>query len=290
MIPLLYILAIVAARTESALGKYNGMKGGSAVRFNVNKSLMAAVFSLAILLLFDGELHLPTLAYSVAYGAFLAISMVAGLKALSLGSMGITSTVVSFSLVIPTIFGMIFLDEKLGVSGFFALGLLAVSLLLLNYKKSSNPISGECWFYSILTMVSNGACSVVQKLHQTAYPGEYSSAFMLFGMSAAFLVLSAVAVISALSKREEKEGCTPEKIFKYTLIFGALAGVFNGVCNYFTLLLAATENASVLFPILSAGNAVGSCLVGYLVFKERLTKLQTFSIALGAIAVVLLKI
>lgn len=286
---LFYFLAVLTARTESALGKYNGMKGGKSVGFNVRKSLLAAVFSLALAVFMGGiGFHGATVGYAVIYGVFLAVSMVSGLKALSLGSMAITSTVVSFSLVIPTLFGIIFLDEAVGILGIAAFILLALSLLLLNYKKTSNPVSGECWFYSILTMLANGGCSVVQKLHQTAFPGKYSAEFMLFGMSAVFVLLSLVAIFSAIKNKEGES--ERNSTFKWTSLLGVGAGVCNGLCNYLTLSLAASENASVMFPILSAGNAVGSCLFGYLLFKERLTKLQLFSIAIGIISVVLLKL
>ena len=291
MVLAFYILAVVFARSESALGKYNGMRGGSAVIFNLNKSLLAALFCLSISFFAGGiGFHLNTLFYSLAYGVFLAVSMVCGLRALSLGSMAITSTVVSFSLIIPTLFGVIFLNESLGVLGIVALLLLAASIVLLNYKKQSNPISGACWFYSIITMIANGMCSVVQKLHQTAYPGEYSSEFMFFGMSTVFILLLAVSLVGMIWKNEKEE--PKEKSFpvKWVFILGTIAGVCNGGANFVTLLLSATENASVMFPIISAGNAVGSCLVGYLFFKERLTKLQLFSLALGILSVVLLKI
>ena len=292
MILAFYILAVVFARSESALGKYNGMRGGTAVVFNLNKSLLAALFCLLISFFTGGIVfHLNTLYYSLAYGVFLAVSMICGLRALSLGSLAIASTVVSFSLVIPTLFGVFFLDESLGALGIVALLLLAASIVLLNYKKQSNPISGACWFYSIITMIANGMCSVVQKLHQTSYPGEYSSEFMFFGMSTVFVLLLIVSLVGMIWKNE-KSIQTKEKNFpiKWVFILGTIAGVCNGGANFVTLLLSATENASVMFPIISAGNAVGSCLVGYLFFKERLTRLQIFSLALGILSVVLLKI
>jgi len=289
MIFLFYFLAVLTARTESTLGKYNGMRGGKAVIFNVEKSLLATVFALSLAAFSGGvELHAATLGYSAIYGAFLAVSMVAGLRALSLGSMAITSTVVSFSLVIPTLFGIIFLDESIGIIGIIAFVMLAVSLLLLNYKKSNNPVSARCWFYSILTMVANGISSVIQKLHQTDFPEKYSSEFMLYGMSTAFILLSLVAIYDRIKEGGGREH-TKKRLTLFSLL-GAGAGVCNGASNYLILTLAATEKASVMFPILSAANAVGSCLVGYIVFKERLTKLQLISLALGVVSVVLLKI
>ena len=92
----------------------------------------------------------------------------------------------------------------------------------------------------------------------------------------------------------EKANDTPTCFFKkithnFALMLGLLSGVMNCLANYSILFLANGENASVLFPILSAMNAIGACLIGRFIFKERLTPLQLVSICLGIASVVLLK-
>lgn len=53
------------------------------------------------------------------------------------------------------------------------------------------------------------------------------------------------------------------------------------------LFLSATENASVLFPIVSVANIAIVWLIGILFFKEKLTVLQTIGLILGVSSIVL---
>ena len=92
----------------------------------------------------------------------------------------------------------------------------------------------------------------------------------------------------------ENANDTPTCFFKkithnFALMLGLLSGVMNCLANFSILFLANGENASVLFPVLSALNAIGACLIGRFIFKEKLTPLQLVSICLGIASVVLLK-
>lgn len=283
---LLYLATVVTARTDSALGKYNGTRHGSVTRFNVGKATAAALLALLAAAISGFSFHGQTLGLGMLYGISLAVSMCAGLTALSLGSMAITTMLASFSLIIPCFAGLVFLDESLSAAGMVGLVLLALSVILLNKKKSTSPISGKCWFFSLLTMVTNGICSVIQKLHQVRFPGEYQVEFMLFAMAVAALLLLIFDRIPRGSDNKQPQEPTDIR----TVLLGSAAGVCNCISNFLTLSLAAGENASVLFPVLSAANAVAAVIVGRLIFRERLTRAQALSVALGIAAVVLLKL
>lgn len=71
---------------------------------------------------------------------------------------------------------------------------------------------------------------------------------------------------------------------------GIISGVMNGVANYIVLYLAAFENATVLFPIVSVINIVAVCLLGSLIFKEKLTTRGIIGILIGITAVIMLKL
>jgi len=51
-----------------------------------------------------------------------------------------------------------------------------------------------------------------------------------------------------------------------------------------------TENASVLFPIISISNIMAVWIIGIVFFKERLRVLQAVGLITGVISVVLLKL
>ena len=286
MVYILYVLTVVFSRTESTIGKFNGKKSGSPIAFNRSKTFAALALSLIICAFMGLSFHGTTVWLSAIYGVSSAISMYAGLMALATGSMAIASVLASFSLIIPVGYGLILLDESLSVFGIIGLILLPIAIILLNFKKGGGKITPACWFFSILTLISNGICSVIQKEHQTLFPGEYKAEFMVFGMAAAFVLF---LFIGFFTKSDKNREMTAERL-KASYALGFFAGACNCGANLLTLYLAAAENASILFPILSAANAVVACLVGRFVFKERLTPLQIISIGLGIASVVLLKI
>lgn len=292
---LLYLSNVIFARTESALGKYSGKRGGDPFTFNRGKTVAAALLC-AIFAIFSGiEFHGGTVILALIYGGASALSMHAGLVALSLGSMAIVSMLASLSLIIPTLWGLVFLNESISLFGIVGLLLIALSILLLNLKKGGGKISVKCWIYSILTMVANGVASIVQKYHQAQNPSKYRIEFMLISMGFACLIFMLLWLKAAIAEKNRSKPASQKRSIKeiltqLPLILGFLAGTCNCFANFSILFLAESENASLLFPILSAANAIGACLVGKLVFKERLTPLQLISICLGILSVVLLKI
>ncbi len=282
---LLYLSNVLCASGQSALGKLNGRRGGSNTHFNLAKAI-AAVLLFLLSASFGFDFHVGTLLYGVGYGVFFSVSTVAGLAALTSGPMALTSVVVSFSLVVPCFYGIVFLDERLSPLGAAGLVLLAASLILLR-RKSSGQLSARWWIFVLLTLLSNGLCSVVQKLHQTAYPKLYQKEFMLWATLVVLLFLVFSTLRDRFASRGEEVPTAPSAV---PLLLGAGAGVLNGGANFVSLLLAASENAVILYPVLGASTAVASFLIGRFFFRERITRTQLLGLALGIAAVVLLKL
>ena len=72
--------------------------------------------------------------------------------------------------------------------------------------------------------------------------------------------------------------------------YAVLSGAANGVANFLTPVLAGLENASVLFPILSAGTILASLLCGRLFFGEKTKPNPYAAPGFGVLAVVLMKL
>jgi drug/metabolite transporter (DMT)-like permease len=212
--------------------------------------------------------------------------MCAGYQALCRGPMALTSMLVSFSVVIPLIWGISACNEILKPTQLIALVCLLFAIVLTNADKlkakANTNVNYATWLMFVaVTFVCNGICSILQKQHQTLYPNSYSGEFMLFAMLFCTVVFSALA----LRKISMKE-LTKLKGKRY----GLFSGLANGLANFLTLVLAGMENASVLFPIISAGTIFASILCGKLIFKETLKPNHCLALALGIAAVVLLKL
>ena len=278
MIPVLCSLNVLCSAGQSALGKQYARRGGESLPFNINKALIGTLLFLVLGLMSGFSWHLETMLFGLFYGISLCISMHTGFKALSIGPMALTSIIASFSLIIPFLFGIILWNETLTLLKFSGIILLLLSIFLINAKKESG-FSAKWLFYALVTLLSNGFCSVIQKMHQIKFPTLYRTEFMFW----ALLCVSIILTITYNTKRNGKVK------FGFSLL-GIASGIANCCANFIVLFLSATENASVLFPIIAVANIITVWVIGILFFKERLKVLQAIGLVMGVVSVVLLKI
>jgi drug/metabolite transporter (DMT)-like permease len=236
-----------------------------------------AVFTL--IFVWKMQLHLPTFIYAGIYGASQFFSTLFGFLALASGSLALTSTIVSYSVIIPCIFGVVFLDEKLGIINGFGFILLLLSIFLLKKPSDGKKFSKEWFTYVAITFGCNGISSIVQKLHQTAFPGRFQGEFMIFSMLISFVLFICVW---AFRKKDSGDGVCHAK-------FALPAGILMGFNNYLTLSLAAKFNASVLFPTVSVFQTVFNIIFSKIFFGEKLNIRQIVGILAGVVSVILIK-
>lgn len=273
----LYLCNVLCASGQSALGKRYAHNGGEAECFNMNKAFSGLLVFLVIGIFHGLQLHIPTILFGIACGVILSAANHTGFQSLSIGPMSLTSTIVSFSLMIPFLFGITVLQEKISRYGFLGIFLLCISIVMLNLRKGT-AISAKWVVYVFITLVLNGIFSTIQKYHQICFPNQYRIEFLI-------TALLSVLVTTLIFSR---------KNLMHTHIrisFDALgAGIMNGLSNYIVLYLAATENASVLFPVCSVTQIMTTCVIGRFAFSEKLKCTQIFGIVIGMISIILLNI
>ena len=294
MVIVLYFSIIFATVAQSAAAKLFNRRSTNATAFNLIKALTAlALFALMAIGSFTP--HTPTLLLGLAYGVCQTVSMYAGYKALCLGPMAPTSMLVSFSVVIPLLWGLTVGGERLKPLQSWGLLLLLTAMILTNADKlfgnkqdqrsamqKAEGIRYGAWLLLVAaTFLCNGTAAVLQNSHQVRYPEAYTREFMLFAMLVCAVSFAVLALL-----------CTPIKEIKATKgkYYGALAGVCMGLVGFLTLSAAGLENASVLFPMISAGTLLGALLCGRFLFSERLRGNHYLALLFGILAVVFLKL
>lgn len=282
---LIYLGIVFSSVTQSASTKLFHRGQGSVWTFNAIKAMAAFLFMLAFSF-WQLSFHLPTVVFGISYGALLSVSMYAGFEALRRGPMALTSMLVTFSVAIPFLWGVFVKGEVLtpwqGIAIFlFVAALLAINADKFNKTEEKRTSYGIWIFFVALTFLANGIGSVLQTEHQTLFRGEYQSELTLYTMGFCALVYSVLLLI----KEPLSSLCTTKK-----RAVALLSGVANALVTLLTVMLAATENASVLFPAISAGSALGVLLCGRFLFHECLKVNHYIALVLGVTAVVLLKI
>ena len=305
----LYVFTILCSVGQSTLTKLNSKKNGSAAAYNFLKSAGFLLILLAIFA-FDRTANLPTLAYGAVFGCLLVIANLCGYYALQEGPMALTSMLVTFSLLLPYAYGVAALGETPSVPQIVGICLFFVSLVLIrsdsfgaSRQNSSARISGKWALLTFATLIANGLSSIVQKLHQVKFPGLYSAEFTSVAGIVNCIVFGILFLIALMrAGHSSPEPVVPSgseeaparhgfrNAFAASLILGGLAGVLNGTFNFTQLRLAATEDASILYPVISAGVMLCVFLTGRLFFKEKMNRLQTLGFAVGVSAVILLKL
>ena len=134
MVIVVYFLIILASVTQSATAKLFNRNCALPAAFNAIKSCTALIL-FALVAVFGFCFHLPTVLFGILYGTCLCISMYAGYQALCRGPMALTSMLVSFSVVIPLIWGITVGNETLKTMQYPALILLFLAIIMTNVDK-----------------------------------------------------------------------------------------------------------------------------------------------------------
>ena len=260
---ILYLCIIAAASTHTSLNKMFTRQSEQSAVFNVLRALTA--FTMFCIISIPGfTFHVPTIGFGMCYGIFLSIAMYMGYRALCVGPMALNSMMLHCA----------------------AFLLLLTALILVNAdklrQKQQTDIQYKKWFlYAAVTCLCNGGCSILQKEHQTAFPSLYSREFMAAAMGICTLIFMVIA-LRCVSLQDLRQ--TTGKWY------AVLAGVTNSTANFLTLVLAGLENASVLFPMISAGTIFAALLWGIFAFHEKPKLNQYAALVAGAVSIILLKL
>ncbi|MBO5453121.1 MAG: hypothetical protein J6A69_04055 [Clostridia bacterium] len=219
-----------------------------------------------------------SLGFALSYGA----STAGALFAVKYGSFSVSSLITSYSLIIPTFYGVFVYKDPVEFIGYVGFFLLCVSLFMIREKDKIQSKVSFKWIISILiSFAGNGFCSLVQKIQQFNFEGEYKSEFMIVAL---FICAIGHFVMMIVSKEASLSD------LKYSLPIGAMTGLANGVVNYLVMVLTATVPNAILFPSISAGGIVLTFVAGITIYKERFSKAQYMGYILGVTSLILLNL
>ena len=247
--------------------------------FNAIISLIALMFFVVIS--GDFKWNVGYLPYSIGFAVSYMAANVFTLLCLTCGTMSLTALVNKYSLLIPTFYGML-LGESVSPFLIGGIVLLAVSLFLINKPKEGGKISLKWLIFVLLAFTGNGMCVVTQKMCQQAFGDTYSNEFMLVALGLSFAASLALGLSTS-----RKDTFTH---LKHAVIPAGACGILNGAVNLFVMILNGVFNASMMFPLVSAGGIIIVYFLSKWLYKEQLTHLQTVGLLVGIASVVLLNL
>lgn len=237
--------------------------------------------------------NLTTLVYSAAVALFVLIYTVLGLKAVTIGRLSVfTMFIMLGGMILPFFYGIIFLGERITVSIIAGIILLLIALILPIFEKTEEQTKKPLIFYGIcfLAFLCNGFVSIFLKMHQIQINVLDTIQFSFYQSVCGTVIIGVMLLFSLLKKQNNGEnsisirqcfGLKSMSIILFATIVSRIAGVIN-------LDIAKTMDASVLFPLVTGGTILATALLGRIIFKEKLSKHITISLAINVAAIVII--
>ncbi len=280
----LLCMTILSSSLQGITTKYFGRNtGGKGVFLFSTLSRIAGVLFFIMTagsLSFDWKI----LPYSIAFGLFYGVGVIFNFLSIGCGPLSLTSLITSYSLMLPTAYGLFFLQDPISVGLIPGLILLLISLFLINKKSNtdSTPVSLKWGVFVALAFLGNGICSIVQSMQQRTFDGAYKNEFMIVAL--VFFVLM-TGIITLWTERKVFVSCT-----KKGWIPAMICGFANALMNLLVMILQHRMSVSVLFPLMSSGSLILTFFLSKYLYKEKLSKRQLLGFFLGVCSVIFLNL
>jgi multidrug transporter EmrE-like cation transporter len=210
-------------------------------------------------------------------GIFFFLSFIYYQKSVHANGVGLSGTFGKLGILIPMIFSIILWNEIPTLLQWTGIALSLISILVVNFSFKDLSSKSLNWTL-ILLFIFGGMAEFSNKIFQKYAITEYKNLFLFFVFFIAFL-------ISIFFTFKEKKPVA----FK-DLLLGILVGIPNLFSSYFLIVALNYVNTSVAFPIYSAGSILLINIGGFIIFKEKLSKKDTFAVIMTLIALVLINV
>lgn len=210
-------------------------------------------------------------------GVFFYLSFVYYQKSVKENGAGISGAFAKIGILIPMILSIILWRELPTSLQWIGIFLALLSIFIVNFSfdmTTRNYINKTL----ILLFLFGGIGEFQNKLFQTYSQVITKDVFLFFVFFTAFLI----SLYSTFKGNK--------KISLKDLMIGILVGIPNLFSSYFLILALTALKTSIVFPIYSAGSILLINIGSFIIFKEKLTKKQLYSVALTILALILINI
>ncbi|PWM43212.1 MAG: hypothetical protein DBX47_07100, partial [Clostridiales bacterium] len=203
--------------------------------------------------------------------------------ALSCGPLSYTVLFTNCSMIIPTLSGRFFFNEKIYILQYLGIVLLIIAFYFIFNPQKNASLNPKWFFLTLSTFISCGLIGVLQKTHQSSSHKNEFYMFLLICVAFA----SIISFIMALTNHKQNPRNLNKKTY-ISIIFAVICGIFIGACNIINLYLSGVMQAAIFFPALNGIYIIGSGVVSIIFFKEKMTIKKAVAFILGIISIVLI--
>lgn len=233
------------------------------------------------------SISLYSLVFSICFAISLTVTQLMQMKAMGNGPASTVTLIFSSGFLIPIIYSLIFLSEKVSFAKWIGVVLLLIALVLSVAKKEEKK-SLIAWLpAAIISMLGSGISAIIQKNHQSS---QYSGEIYAFIVYCLFFstVLSFVAHLLLKEPCNKKIVIAKKQVILSKLILPLCLGVCVVLSNFFNLILAGKLPSVVLFPIYNVGSLLLVSMISFVIYKEKATVIQSVGFCIGVIAILII--
>lgn len=278
------ILAVLKSSVYNTYAKNEKPDINGVFKFNAFSYGVAAVIALVVFLIGTISLSFTTVLCALFYAM-----IVFGLQSLSIvamrtGAMSLTSLMVLYGMIIPSLAGPIFWKEPFGLLSGVGIVAMVVSLWLLRDKPNEKNKFSKKWVITVaICFVLSGLAGVMEKIHQTTPYREQRTGFILCACLCMFMFS---IVGSFVVKSGEKKSFNLKRLS----LLGSASGVIVGLYSSINLTLAGALNSMIYYPVANGGALLLTVLVSVFVFKEKLSTSKLIGFIIGLLSIVALSL
>ncbi len=197
---------------------------------------------------------------------------------------GIAITTLSnkLSLVFPVLFSLIWFREKIDFINYVGLAGAFTAVGLTLYRKEINRTNLVFVLLPLIIFIGGGVTdSLVKYAQATSIPQEQSGIYTF----TVFLIAFFVSIVPVVIKKSWRDLLQPS-----TLLLGLLLGTVNFGSLYFLINALNKSNigSSLVFAIINMSIVSLSAVLGRILFKEKLSKINLGGILLAIVSLYLL--
>ncbi|MES2457267.1 MAG: DMT family transporter [Bacteroidota bacterium] len=203
-------------------------------------------------------------------------------QAASVRNIGIVKTDIAqrLSLCIPLLAAYFLFKEDFTTVKLIGLGIGLLAIFLTLYKQTKSSVSTN-WIYPALVFCGFGLIDTLFKQIAQFKAIPYTSSLVLIFVLSFVISLAFIAFQSVVRKK---------KLQMINFICGCILGFFNffNILFYLKAHRAMADHPTTVFAAMNMGVIVVGTLVGVIIFKEKLSKLNYWGLGLALFAILLI--
>lgn len=288
---ILLLTTVIFGGLRSVLTKLSTKDKSFFVKTKINSGIFLIGFVTILIVgipFFNTIFEVPW-ALTVVYAISMVLAQVFLMLAFEFGSVSLSSLIYNCSFIIPTLFGSVYYNEKVGF-----IHIVGILLIVLSFGLSVKTEDRKCgikWFLiSITSCLFSGSLGCFQKMLKFEYPNVKVENFVQVSFFFMLIISLFIVLLIWFIKRKkhvEKEDEFDHNTFslkkiqwKY-LVFIVATGVIMGLMNSINVFLAGALPSVVVFPSVNGGGIVATTILSIIIFKEKITKKQKLALLFG---------